>query len=150
MSELSIHPLLREHLFEVSMNVKSDQKLDSDTISEESVDSMIEDMSEGWSILDDNGKVLACNGVTELNDGSCHVWSLFSDGIGLDFFTINKMILVYLNGCKYRTIWADVRSWYKTGHRWVKALGFKSVRLEHNYYTNGDSALIYRRDKSWQ
>jgi hypothetical protein len=109
----------------------------------------LKDIYDGYAVIDEEGVCLACIGVTEVDGDNAWAWALMSKDIGMRFFDIHKCVRAWLDGFAniYKYVWADVKEDFEEGKRWVDMLGFKRYNTQHNYYEDGSTANIYRRDK---
>ena len=110
------------------------------------IDNSLSNVYNGYTVLDESDKPIACIGLREMDSDNAFSWALMSSDIGVRFFDIHKKVKEFLDSCCYRYIWCDVREGFEEGHRWVKLLGFNECLREEDYYKDGGTAIVYKRE----
>ena len=123
------------------------QVLDASRLYDMDVEQAVKEIYDGYTVLDGNGNVMACIGVTEMDSHNAMAWALMAENIGLRMFSIHKKVQDWLNGCGYDNVYADVREEFSRGHMWVAMLGFIPFGITENFYDDGANAILYRRDR---
>jgi len=121
--------------------------LDVANMKEVDIEEALKDVYDGYTVVDEGDTPLACIGVREIDLDNAFAWALIADGVGTKFFEIHKCVTAWLNNCGYPYTWCDVREGFNEGHRWAEMLGFVRYNTQKNYYLDGATAVVYRRDK---
>jgi hypothetical protein len=114
---------------------------------EESVERALEGIYDGYAFIDENDRALACMGVKELSKTEAHAWTVIAQDIGTRFVHIHACADAYLSGCGYDTVYMDTRKDFTNGLRWGIMLGFVQFEEIQNYYDDGGTAIIMKRER---
>jgi hypothetical protein len=136
-----------EHWIEASEKAQEGQTLDMGTNAHLDVERHLEGILDGYTVLGSQGEVLACIGVTEVDDDTAYAWTMMVANIGARLAGITKCVRAWLDSCGYKTVMANVRQEFYEGQRWARLLGFEESGTIVNYYNDGGTAIMYRRER---
>lgn len=101
-----------------------------------------------YSAIDDDGVVIGCAGLIIHWSGRAHGWTILCGDLKHNhrMLFIHREIVAYLRRCSIRRIECVVQSNFRSGHRWVRLLGFKreTYRMK-GYMPDGGEATGYAR-----
>ena len=86
-------------------------------------------------------------GVKELSGTEAHAWTIIAKDIGIRFVHVHGCAMAYLNGCGYDTVYMDTRKNFTNGLRWGIMLGFVELEEKQNFYEDGGTAIILKRER---
>jgi hypothetical protein len=141
-----IRPMQVKDFLRVSSNIQEHQKLDVLNVDSIHVNNLIGNSIDAFSFIDDSEEAVACMGIIEISSFVAYVWSIVSIDIGSKFVWVHKGAKAYIDGCGYNTVLLDVRDYFGNGSRWAKMLGFTKYCVEENYYGDGGTAIIFKKE----
>jgi RimJ/RimL family protein N-acetyltransferase len=80
---------------------------------------------EAWSLIDDDGKVVAVIGAMETHTGVAYLWTFMSCDASKHLLTIYRFTRTWIDRLGFRRLECTVLSGFKAAHRWMRLLGFK-------------------------
>lgn len=133
-----------EHAAQI--HLQSGQAYMKELIDDEYCQSLL-DAGPAYTLIDD-GKILACGGISLIWEGRGLMWSLISDSLrGPQFIRMHRIVLRFLEMHELRRIEITVDHHWPRAHRWAKLLGFKHEAYLPKYAPNGLDADQYVRLK---
>lgn len=108
--------------------------------------SSLEKSSAAGSIVNSDDQVLVCGGVTEYWPNRGEAWAFVSPAAKKHFLSVHKIVKDFLKICPIRRIEASVEIGFKSGHKWVQALGFElDAPLLKAFLPDGKDVSLYSR-----
>lgn len=105
-------------------------------------------LGQGFTIKDDNGKILACTGVFPMGSSSGFVWSYLSSDASENLLALTRIghhILNVFHRSSER-LEAFVELGFDQGERWLRMLGFERT-LNIRKDSRGKEYIQFVRDK---
>lgn len=142
-------PLLSIHLEDLTL--QDGQQEMAEYLDIEGYPEMLEGMSDSYSLMSDDGVLLACGGVADQGNGRGLVWSLISQRVegGVMMREIVRIVNVRLDNATQRRLEAIVKDGFQPAHKLMRLLGFKCETENGmvNWFKDGTKAYLYARTK---
>ncbi len=141
MKFVSYHP---DHFIEIAPVVK-DMKMSKDDFT---ALAHMHANHPATTALDDNGKVIACFGITPMWRGVVFIWSALGPDTAEKYgMTLYRGTVSFINELlkRYHRIQCEVISTNKTSVRFIKRFGFKREGCMKKYTPDGQDCYLYAR-----
>lgn len=106
----------------------------------------LENCAHSYSVIDDNGDVLMCGGLTEYWSGRAEAWATFNRNARSKFIRLHKIMKRFFQNQPVKRVEAAVQVDYEAGIRLVSSLGFvkESDRMQ-SYLPDGSDCALFAR-----
>lgn len=102
--------------------------------------------SEAYTVIDDDGKVLAIGGVQEIWHNRGVAWSYIAADLGPKMLAVHRIVKKGIALWPQKRIELYVETGFSQGHRWAKMLGFKrETQVMEKGLPNGKDCSVYVR-----
>lgn len=106
----------------------------------------LEAADHSYSVIAENGRVIACGGLSPYWNGRAEAWAVFDykRAYKKEMLAITRAVRSVFASSPFRRIECSVESAFQDGHRWAKALGFKLLASDvEAYFPTGKSASLF-------
>lgn len=137
-------PFKKEHMQNIMIQSSQRDCLDFD-----SVDLYLElEQFESFTAIDEDGTILGCAGVVNMNRHRALAWSYLSYDLKHKMVAMTRAVKRFLDLSKYGRIEMHVSCDVKEDHRWAKMLGFEcECERMRNFSPDGRDYALYVRLK---
>lgn len=101
---------------------------------------MLIDIGKCYSLVDNDGTILACAGFIHETEHRACLWALFTDNLGHKFITLHRHTLRIIHESPYKRLYMRVHTEFNNGIMWANMLGFEYEGTEKQYIHGADFA----------